>query len=50
LSGSIFGNVILWDKHSGKCIHTYKGHTGSIFDVIFLSNDRIASCSDDWSI
>ena len=26
LSGSIFGNVILWDKYTGKCIHTFRGH------------------------
>jgi len=47
LSGSIFGNVILWDKFTGHCIFTFWGHTGSIFDVAFLTENRVAACSDD---
>ena len=33
LSGTVFGQVLLWLKHSGENIITFEGHTGSIFDV-----------------
>lgn len=49
--GSSYGNVQIWNVHTGKCISKYDGHTNSINDVVFSPKGNVfASVSDDRTI
>jgi len=57
-AGTVFRSVLIWQTETGKVAHRLLGHTGVIFDVIFLSQNsvtelehvQVASVSDDRSL
>ena len=54
-SGTVFRSILVWAINGSmdetvKVMHRLQGHVGVIFDVKFLSNDDIASVSDDRSM
>ena len=50
LSGSWDFTVKIWNLNTKLCVYTMKGHTGIVFDVIELSNGKIATASKDKSV
>ena len=49
-SGSEDGIVRLWDVGSGALLASLRGHTGQIYGVAFLGNERVVSGSIDGTI
>ena len=45
------GNLIkIFDFNSGSCFHILEGHSDWILRIIFITNEKIASCSFDKTI
>ncbi len=44
-TGSENGDIKIWNLKTGDCLKTMKGHTGSIFSIIKLTHEKIASCA-----
>lgn len=50
-SGSVDTTVKLWEVDSGKLLYTFRGHTGTVYDLVFsLDDEHIISSSNDHSI
>lgn len=51
-SGSSYNDqsIKLWNWEEGNCIKTIHGHTGPIWNVLYLGNDIIASSGYDQTI
>ena len=47
LSGSSDKTTKIWDLKSGLCEKTFEEHTESVYSVLFLDSDKIASASGD---
>ncbi|MEB3220258.1 MAG: NB-ARC domain-containing protein [Nostocales cyanobacterium 94392] len=50
LSGSSDKNMKLWDLQTGKQIHTFEGHEGTIHTVLFISEEQAVSASEDGTL
>ena len=48
-SASFDKSIRLWNIHTGVCIRTVTGHSGSIWLLQLLQNNQLASASDDQS-
>ena len=55
-AGTVFRVLLIWRLSSGEIIHRLEGHTGVIFDTVFLDrgmNDQeicVGSVSDDRTV
>jgi WD40 repeat protein len=44
-TGSVNGDIKIWNIETGNCLKTMKGHTDDIFSIIKLTQETIASCT-----
>ena len=45
-AGTVFRVLIVWRLENGQILHKLKGHTGVIFDTLFLESGNSQSESD----
>ena len=50
LATGSFLNIKIWNIESGECMQTLNGHLYCIFDIVYLPNGNLVSCSEDKSI
>ena len=43
-------SIKIWNLDSGLCVKTLAGHTSAIWSLAIISNEKIASCSEDKTI
>ena len=44
------GKIQVWDLDAKKCIYELKGHSNSVYGLILIDEDTLASCSEDETI
>jgi WD40 repeat protein len=43
-------SVRIWDPNSGELLNTLKGHANDVQEVVFLDEERVATCSSDKTV
>lgn len=49
-AGTVFRVLLIWNLQTGAILHRLCGHTGVIFDTLFMHNGAVASVSDDRTV
>ena len=49
-AGTVFRVLLIWELSTGAILHRLLGHTGVIFDTLYLRNGAVASVSDDRTV
>jgi WD40 repeat protein len=50
LAAGVFGDINIYNINDGNLVSSLQGHTSYVFDIVQISNDILASSSDDYTV